>query len=68
VLDPADTVLASFTPNSCGTTAIADDSNWETIDLSAQAGNMVKVRIFDNEPGGCGFVSFDHVHMSATAK
>ena len=68
VLDAADNVLASYTPNSCGPPFINGNDDWVSIDLTAQVGNMVKVRVFDNEPGGCGFVSFDHVHMSATAK
>jgi hypothetical protein len=68
VLDAADNILASYTPNSCGPPFINGNDDWVSIDLTAQVGSMVKVRIFDNEPGGCGFVSFDHVHMSATAK
>ncbi|MBB3062299.1 cadherin repeat domain-containing protein [Microbulbifer rhizosphaerae] len=66
VLSAADeSVIASYTPNSCGPAAINGDDDWVTIDLGAQAGSDVKIRIFDNEPGGCGFVSFDHVHMSS---
>lgn len=57
-------VLESFTPNSCGPSHINGDDDWHTLDLSAYAGTEVKVEIFDNEPGGCGFVSFDHVHMT----
>ena len=36
--------------------------------LQAAADAQVKVQVFDNEPGGCGFVSFDHVHMGAVRK
>lgn len=61
-------VIASYTPNSCGPALINGDDDWVTIDLTAQAGSEVKVQIFDNEPGGCGFVSFDHVHMSASGR
>lgn len=39
-----------------------------TVDLTAQVGRQVKVQIFDNEAGGCGFVSFDHVYMGAVRK
>lgn len=68
VKDSGGNTVATFTPNSCGPAFIDGDDDWVTIDLTAQAGQMVQVEIFDNEPGGCGFVSFDHVHMSATAK
>ena len=30
--------------------------------MNAQADNGVEVEIFDNEAGGCGFLSFDQVH------
>lgn len=68
VLNPAGAVLATYTPNSCNQASIADEGNWVTMDLSAQVGNQVKVQIFDNESGGCGFVSFDHVYMGAVRK
>lgn len=68
VLDAAGEEIAKHTPNSCGPAFINGDDDWATIDLGSQAGNRVQVEIFDNEMGGCGFVSFDHVHMSATAK
>jgi len=65
VLDAAGAVLATYSPASCNQASIQGDANWVTIDLSAQAGAQVKVQVFDNESGGCGFVSFDHVHMGA---
>ncbi|MES3020200.1 MAG: hypothetical protein V4857_01315 [Pseudomonadota bacterium] len=68
VLDASGAVLATFAPNSCGQASIKDDGNWVTIDLAAQAGKQVKVQIFDNEAGGCGFVSFDHVYVGANRK
>lgn len=69
VLDAGDnSELASFTPNSCGPAAIDGDDDWVSIDLTGHIGSSVKVEIFDNETGGCGFVSFDHVHMSSQAK
>ena len=39
------------------------EGNWVTVDLAAQVGRQVKVQIFDNEAGGCGFVSFDRVYV-----
>ena len=69
VLDAAGTtVIASYAPNSCGPSFIDGDNDWATIDLTAQAGTQVQVQIYDNESGGCGFVSFDHAYMSATRK
>lgn len=68
VLDANGAVVATYAPNSCGRAAIRGDDDWVTIDLAAQAGRQVKVQIFDNEPGGCGFVSFDHVHLGAARK
>lgn len=59
------TELASFKPNTCGPSHIDGDDDWHVIDLSSYAGQSVKVEVFDNEPGGCGFVSFDHIHFSA---
>ncbi len=68
VLDAAGAAIATYTPNSCNQASIADDGNWMTIDLAAQVGKQVKVQVFDNEAGGCGFVSFDHVYMGAVRK
>ena len=68
VLDAAGTVIATYAPNSCGQAAIRDNGNWTTIDLTAQAGQQVRVQVFDNESGGCGFVSFDHLYMGAVRK
>jgi hypothetical protein len=68
VLDATGTVIASYKPNSCSRSSIKSDDDWVTIDLSAQAGKQVKVQIFDNEAGGCGFVSVDHVYLGAVKK
>lgn len=65
VLNAADDAeLIKYTPNSCGPSYISGDEDWVTLDLSAYVGGQVKIEIFDNESGGCGFVSFDHVHMT----
>ena len=68
VLDATGAVIATYTPNSCNQASIAGESNWVTLDLTAQAGKQVRVQIFDNESGGCGFVSFDHVYLGAVRK
>jgi len=61
-------VIATYAPNSCGPSYIDGDNDWVNIDLTAQAGKQVHVQVYDNEANGCGFVSFDHVHMSATRR
>lgn len=69
VIDSSDdTVLSEFNPNSCGPANIDGDDDWVSIDLSGHVGQSVKVELFDNNPGGCGFVSFDHLHMTAESK
>lgn len=60
-----DSELENYTPNSCGPSHIDGDDDWVEIDLSAYAGSDVKVQIYDQEAGGCGFLSFDHVHMTS---
>ncbi|WP_111643309.1 hypothetical protein [Marinimicrobium alkaliphilum] len=59
-----DSEVASYTPDSCGPSHLSGNHDWSEIDLSDYAGQAVKVEIYDNEPGGCGFITFDHVHMS----
>lgn len=61
-----DTEVAGFLPATCAPSHIDGDDDWQTLDVSSVAGELVYVEIFDNETGGCGFVSFDHLHMSAT--
>lgn len=67
-----DVEIANVVPADCGqawlgNNAVAADVNWKSVDLSSYIGTEVKVEIYDNESGGCGFVSFDHLHMSATS-
>ena len=66
-LQSDDSEVASFTPDSCSPSHIDSDEDWQSVDLSAYVGQSVYVEIFDNEPGGCGFLSFDHLHMGASA-
>ena len=64
-----DSVVASYTPADCGITPpwISSNADWHTIDLTAMVGMSLKVRVFDNEMGGCGFLAFDHIHLSGTS-
>ncbi len=63
-----DAVITTFTSNSCSPSHIDGNDDWQSINLSAQIGQSVRVEIFDNEAGGCGFLSFDHVHMATSAR
>jgi hypothetical protein len=60
-----DSEVAAYSPNSCGPSHIDGDDDWVTLDLSAYVGESLYVEIYDNEAGGCGFLSFDHLHMSS---
>lgn len=68
VLDAGGNVLASHAPNSCNQAAVSGDGNWVTLDLAARAGQQLRVQVFDNTSAGCGFVSFDHVHLGAVRR
>ena len=68
VLGDGDAVITEAKANSCGPAFVDGDDDWTSIDLSANAGSMVQVQLFDEEPGGCGFLSFDHVHMGASPR
>ena len=61
------TEVASYTPNSCSPSHIDGDDDWVTIDLSAHIGETLYIEIYDSATLGCGFLSFDHFFMSATA-
>ena len=60
-----DSEVAAFSPNSCGPSHIDGDDDWVTLDLSANVGESLYIEIYDDEAGGCGFLSFDHLHMSS---
>jgi hypothetical protein len=65
LLDASDTVVAQYKPSTCGAAKL--DGRKEGVhyfDLTGRVGETLKVRIFDRESGGCGFVSFDHVVLS----
>ncbi|MGL1955720.1 MAG: hypothetical protein OCD00_00155 [Colwellia sp.] len=72
VYDADDVEIANVVPAECGQAWLGNndvvaDLNWKSVDLSAHIGETVKVEIYDDESGGCGFISFDHLHMSATS-
>lgn len=68
IRDTSGTVLASYTPNSCGPSYIDGDADWVHVDVSAFVGSDIVLHIYDNESGGCGFISFDHVYQSDTGR
>ena len=59
--------IASYNPGTCGDAFVKGDHNWVSHDLTDYIGQNVRVEIYDNEEAGCGFVAFDHLHMSSTA-
>ncbi len=59
--------IASYNPGTCGDAHIKGDHNWISHDLTDYIGQNVRVEIYDNEEAGCGFIAFDHLHMSSTA-
>ncbi|MCU4677254.1 GH32 C-terminal domain-containing protein [Catenovulum sp. 2E275] len=65
ILNAADTELLRFNPGTCSDAYIKNDLHWKTIDLSGLIGQQVKVEIFDNETGSCGFISVDHIHLTS---
>lgn len=68
VLDATGTVVASHAPNACNQASITGDANWVTLDLTSRAGQQLRVQVFDNTSAGCGFVSFDHLHMGSVRR
>jgi hypothetical protein len=66
VLDAEENVLARFQPDNCGPSHINGRDDWHHIDLDAFGGASVQLRIYDEAPGGCGFLSFDHFFLSDT--
>lgn len=63
VLDATDTVIASYSPKSCAPSFVDGDDDWRFIDLTAAMGTEVRLRFYDREAGGCGFIGFDHVYF-----
>lgn len=62
--DASGAVIASYRPNSCGVSHIDGDDDWHHFDVSAFLGEQIRLRLFDNSSGACGFVSFDHFYQS----
>ena len=57
-------VIAEVKLDSCA--GIVGDEDWTSIDLRAHVGNRVIVQLFNNDRDNpCGFISFDHIHMSS---
>lgn len=60
-----DSILQTYIPNSCGPSFIDGDDDWVSIDLSPYVGQVIKIQVFDEDTGDCGFVSVDHIHFSS---
>ena len=66
ILSSNDSVLATYTPNSCGDAYLKGDQNYVHFETSGLIGATIDVRIFDEESGGCGFLAFDHFYQTDT--
>ncbi|MCU4677253.1 hypothetical protein N7931_16640 [Catenovulum sp. 2E275] len=64
VLDESGNEITRLNPANCSAAWNKSDDNWQAINLSSHIGQYVQVEIFDNESEGCGFIAFDHLHMS----
>jgi hypothetical protein len=65
VIDANDAIVIEKKPDSCGPSHIDGDDDWVSIDLSQHTGDRLRVQIFDESDQGCGFISVDHIHLSA---
>lgn len=61
-------VLADFRPEACGPPWVQNDGDWYYIDMSGSIGETVVVQIYDEDSGGCGFISFDHFYLNANGR
>jgi hypothetical protein len=64
LLDADGEAVAVYRPSDCTPSYIDGDADWHHIDVRAFRGAQLRVRIFDEESGGCGFVSADHLYLS----
>lgn len=61
-------VIGSYTPNSCGDPVLKGDQHYVHFDARQVIGETVRIRIYDEATGGCGFVAFDHLYQTGTAR
>ena len=61
-------IVKSMLSNSCTPSYIDGNDDWVSIDLSNYIGEELQLVIYDNYIDGCGFISFDHVHMTTISK
>jgi hypothetical protein len=57
-------VIGNYTPNSCGDPVLKGDQHYVHFDTHALIGQKVRLRIYDEATGGCGFVAFDHFYQT----
>jgi hypothetical protein len=61
-------VIGSYTPNSCGDPVLKGDQHYVHFDARQVIGEKVRIRIYDEATGGCGFVAFDHLYQTDMAR
>lgn len=59
-------ILLKYSPNNCTPSFIDGNDDWVNFDLSEYIGRQLQIRIIDQHTKGCGFVSFDHIHLRET--
>lgn len=61
-------VIGDYRPNSCGDPVLKGDQHYVHFDTTALIGEKIRLRIYDEESGGCGFVAFDHFYQTDTPR
>lgn len=57
-------VIGDYRPNSCGDPVLKGDQHYVHFDTRNLIGEAIRLRIYDEEAGGCGFVAFDHLYQT----
>ena len=66
-------LLADWKPNTCNAIRndryLSDDTHWWHINVAALAGRSVDIEFYDNDSASyCGFLTFDHLYQSDSAR
>lgn len=61
-------VIGSYSPNSCGDPVLKGDQHYVHFDTHNLIGEKLRLRIYDEATGGCGFIAFDHFYQTDTPR
>lgn len=61
-------VIGDYRPNSCGDPVLKGNQHFVNFDSTALIGEKLRLRIYDEASGGCGFVAFDHFYQTDTPR